>query len=39
MSALKKLALSVVKSPAVRKTFLALLAAAAGAAGFSQLGG
>ncbi len=34
----KSIALAIVKSPAVRKAVLALLAAIAGAVGFSQLG-
>lgn len=38
MASLKNIALAIVKSPAVRKALLALLAAAAGAAGLSQLG-
>lgn len=38
MSALKTLALSVVKSPTVRKTFLTLLAAVLAALGYGQMG-
>ena len=38
MASLKNIALKIAKSPAVRKALLALLAAIAAAAGFSQLG-